>query len=593
VRRRGGSGVRAAARLAAGLAGLCAALPGFGCAREEPRTARTPRPGGACADCHDSIVDAWNAAPMAHALGRVAPGELVGLGSAADAAGFAYRFDVDDAGAYLVEHAPWGAESRAPIAFAIGAGRMDRSYAVVHGALAWFAPLERLSASDRGPAHAALAPGNAMHPGSRASVPITAECLGCHTDDPPPPTWPLNLSGEHLSGWEPRGLSCAACHAPVDAHAAWQADALSGAAPRGDDPMLRPAELTRFGQLSICAVCHLQGDVRVVLDGDLGPPEPGTDVLDSRACFVAREPTNDVGFVSHVERLMLSACFRASEMTCTTCHDPHRAIEAPGVRERTRAACVDCHRGMRSDHAGAPPAARDCVDCHMRRTPTFDVALVEIHDHWIRSDPGPPSARPAPGDLRSMEAPDGRWVRASWPGEPKPDHHDDPGLLMMALVKASLLEQATALVDVAPGPGARGIAGYHHVRAGLLEAAGRSENACQAYARALELDPDYAPAATNLALLEGELGDPAAGVARLDALLSSHPLHAGALRNRAVLRGRLGDVPGAIADLERALAVSPDATVAAALGRLYGRVGERARSAEYAALALRLDPRGE
>jgi len=594
--------------LAAGAALLATACNG---GSDDADTAREPRTADAdagpprsvhgerCVDCHDAIVDAWNATPMASALGPIGAAEareLAALDPVTDAAGFEYRFALEDGEPALVERAPWGEETRGRLAFAIGAGTMDRSYAVVQGERMWFAPLERISASKSGAAHAALAPGSSMNPGARLSVPITAECLGCHTDRVPADAWPLNLAPERLDGWTPHGLSCATCHAPVDAHADWHEADLAGedtSALGPEDPMLRHAEFDRFTQLSVCAACHLQGDVRIALNGDLGPPDPGTDLFDARAIFVGREPTNEVAFVSHVERLMLSDCFTASEMTCTSCHDPHRAVDAPGVRERTRNACLDCHARVElASGAPHPPQGqgeRDCVDCHMRKTPTFDVAEVEIHDHWIRAEPGPPSAPTPPAELRAMESPDGRWVRARWPD--KGDARDDPGLLMMALVKANLFERAVALVDVAPGPEARELASYHHVRASLLEAAERPEHARAAYERALELDAAFAPSSSNLALLEGKLGDPAAGVARLDAVLARHPLYEAGLRNRAVLRRTLGDVRGTVDDLERAFAVTPSATVAAALSDLYGQLGERERSAEYAALAMRLDPR--
>jgi tetratricopeptide (TPR) repeat protein len=162
---------------------------------------------------------------------------------------------------------------------------------------------------------------------------------------------------------------------------------------------------------------------------------------------------------------------------------------------------------------------------------------------------------------------------------------------MLALTKEGHLERARALVDVAAGERVRALAVYHHVRANLLDQLGRPEHARAAYERALELDPDYGPAATNLGILLGRLGDPAAGIAVLGRLIAAHPLASSALRNRAILRRTLGDVEGTVADLERALAIQPDATVAQALSDLYGQLGERERSAELAAESLRLDPR--
>lgn len=559
------------------------------CGRDEPTPAAAASPtvdlGAQCADCHEHLVEAWRATAMARALGPLQTGELAGLAAVSEEqGGFSYRYGQEEGRDVLVETAAGGHALAMPVAFAIGAGVMDRSYAVVQGRTLWFSPLEVLSSSNGG-RHAALAPGNMIAPGARASTPITPECLGCHTDSPPPAAWPLNLAPR---AWTPRGISCAACHGPGDAHAAWRADDLEGRAPAGADPLLDLGALGRFEQLSVCAACHLQGDARIVLGKrELGPPPPGGDLLAQRAIFVAREPSDDVGFVSQVERLMLSPCFLGSEMTCTTCHDPHRALSDAGARTRTRAACSACHADLPADHGASAPA-QDCVACHMRKTRVFDVAGVEIHDHWIRSQPGPPSA-PAP--LRFPESAEGDWKRARWPGAPAPAHASDPGLLMMALAHRGHIERALELVDVPPGPAARDLPMHHHVRAGLLEQAGRPADARAAYERALALDPDLAASSTNLALLEADAGQLDAALARLDGVLARHPEADGALRNRAVLRQRQGDLPGTVRDLEAAHAIRPDAALAAALANLYGAAGETTRAESWGNEARRLDPR--
>jgi predicted CXXCH cytochrome family protein len=524
---------------------------------------------------------------MARALGFVEAAEFEHLEPVRDAAGFEYRYGARDGIGILRESTPGGHERVYPVAFAIGAGEQDRSYAVFDGRTLWFSPLEVLSAHGASPRRAALAPGNAIAPGSRLSVPITAECLGCHTDALPPPSWPLNLVPET---WTPRGISCGACHAFAAEHAAWRAAELGGASPDGADPLLAPAHLGRFEALSLCAACHLQGDARIALvAGELGPPPPGGDLLERRALFVARAPTDDVGFVSQVERLMLSACFQGSEMTCTTCHDPHRSLADPAERARTRAACGACHSGLAAGH-GAPPAggpARDCVDCHMRRTPVFDVAEVEIHDHWIQAEPPAPSV---PGPLRICESSEGDWKRARWPGVPPPEHANDPGLLMMALAHRGHRERALEMLDIPPGPAARDLAMYHHVRAGLLEAAGRPSDARAAYERALALDPSQAASATNLALLEAAAGLAPQGRARLDALLTRHPFAEGALRNRALLRRQAGDLAGARLDLEAAQRVRADPAVAHALALLCAALGDADASSRWQRVRLELDP---
>ena len=106
------------------------------------------------------------------------------------------------------------------LAFAVGAGRLDRSYAVGRAGRLWFAPLEVLSAADDLPRRAALAPGHAVQSDLRFDSPIAEECLACHTDQLPPRSYPLNLApeGDH---WTPRGISCAQAIRPPRPERRW------------------------------------------------------------------------------------------------------------------------------------------------------------------------------------------------------------------------------------------------------------------------------------------------------------------------------------------------------------------------------------
>ena len=568
--------------------------------------AASVEPVARCADCHPAIVASWRETGMARALEPLRPGELADLEPVVESGtGFRYRFEEGSSSRLLVEtyaYSPAGSVHRdsAPLAFAIGAGELDRAFACVRGNRLWFAPLEVVSAAGDRPRHAALAPGHMIAPGMRFANPITRECLACHTSAPPPRVYPLNARPE---GWEPVGITCVSCHADTDEHVAWRTAALSGDDPEGADPLTRFAELERHERMSVCAGCHLQGDARIELDADrVGPPPPGGDLLAARAVFVAAEPTQDVGFVSHVERLALSPCYLESSgfegggLSCETCHDPHRSVFDAAERARTRAACTTCHadgapHDARASACGLEPAARsgkDCVACHMRETPVFDVASVRIHDHFIRVDPGEPS--PPPTAVRTDEAPDGAWKRFRWPDVPPPAHVDDPGILMMGLSAAGHLERALALTATEPSPTVAALPMYHHVRGSLLDRAGRPE-AVAAYERALALDPALGESANNLGLLLARVGRAREGYEVLSALIERHPLADGALRNRALVARSLGDDEGFVRDLERALRIVPDAVVARALARYHAALGDEAATARWDAEALRLDPR--
>lgn len=223
----------------------------------------------------------------------------------------------------------------------------------------------------------------------------------------------------------------------------------------------------------------------------------------------------------------------------------------------------------------------------MRRTPVFDVASVEIHDHRIGRTPEPPSRIAA---LRAKEAQDGRLAVFAWPGRARPSYADDPGLWMMALASLGRRDLALPFAAREPGPDAVRLPTYHHLRGSLLETATRLDDARAAYERALALDPGQAESAVNLGALLGRLGRGKEGVPLLDAVIREHPRAEGALRNRGVLGFILGDTAGFAADLEAAFAILPQATVARALAQHYARAGRSDLQRHWEQAARMLQP---
>ncbi len=596
-----------AVAVAIGIASLDAACAkGAGPA---PAPASKSRVGQECAECHSGYVDGYRRTGMARALGPIEPGEFDGLGAVNDGdSGFRYRLGQDGGGSFVVEsfHAAASSwERRLPLAFAIGAGILDRSYVARDGSRIAFAPLEVLSATETAPRHADLAPGHAIRPGLRFGTGITEECLACHTDSLPERGYPLALAPDLAgsAGFEPRGISCGACHPSATEHAAWQERAARGTRPQAPDPIASPPPRGSIERLSLCARCHLQGDARILLEpGARGVPAPGGDLLGAMAVFVDAEPSDAIAFVSHVERMVLSPCFeRAAEsalprMECTSCHDPHVSVfEADGRRE-ARAGCVRCHAAGDGPSPGrerpcALPGPRRgdaaCSSCHMRRTGVFDVATVAIHDHRIARVPPPPSPATA---LRLKGSEGGRVRPFRWPGAPMPSWADDPGIEMMGRLAAGHAGAAAALVDAAPGAFASRLATYQHLRGTILESAGRREDAERAYRSALALDPAAAESAVNLGPLLGNLGRASEGVGVLDRVVEAHPLADGALRNRALLKLQMGDEAGFVADLEAAFRIQPNAPSARALAQIHGQRGDSARARLWTAEAARLDP---
>lgn len=590
--------------------GLCAALGALWTVRQDPpaSAATVSASDDACAECHAAIATSWAGTGMARALRPLDGIDFAGLASVrAGATGWRYRLEGAGAKARIVEDwvGPDGVLSadvhnEARLAFAIGAGVLDTSFAAERGGMLWFAPLELLSAHGGKPRRAALAPGHMQVGDLRLRGPITEECLACHTDRSLPRGFPLNRAPG--PDWTPAGISCAACHSAGAQHVAWREQELAGAKPAGNDPVLDPGRLAPLERVSLCARCHLQGDARIYLKSfERGLLPPGGDLLEHMAVYVAAEETDDIGFVSQVERMVRSRCFTRSldrgarALTCETCHDPHRPLEDERERAAARSGCMKCHAAGIEPEPGkdAPCAldfaargAQDCVACHMRLTPPFDVAGVEIHDHFVRREKVAPSRFAA---IRTKQAADGPLARFAWPGA-KERAPDDPGLVMIAWIAANQPRKALELVDVKPSASTAALAAYHHLRGSLLESAGRWAQACEAYERALALEPGTPETRLNLGLVLSRAERAAEGLALLDELVREYPRAEGALRNRALVKLSLRDVDGFRADLEAAQSILPRAENARALASWWRQKGDAAAAAHWTAVSRGLDP---
>jgi hypothetical protein len=199
--------------------------------------------------------------------------------------------------------------------------------------------------------------------------PVIPRCLDCHATL----VETLTPAGnQYKRDTALLGVSCEKCHRPAAAHVA--ARRVNARRPLTDGrDVVNPARLTRDQKVDLCASCH--GGQK------LGPPFsflPGDAVkrpalvAERGAASGATAGATNLGIDSHGQQataLMNSRCFRASSMTCETCHDPH-------VAQRDLAAfsakCVTCHK---PDACGRFP--RDgraivgkCVDCHMPQQPS-------------------------------------------------------------------------------------------------------------------------------------------------------------------------------------------------------------------------------
>jgi len=584
----------------------------------------------ACVACHRRIVASYLAHGMSDSLGPL-DGPLAGSLENV-ATGNRYDLVTADGATRLIGTAADGGWRQQRIVGRIGAGVMDTSFVgaetdptgATTGRL-FFAPVERLARHGLQPA-----PFERDAQPAGLDQPVTADCLQCHTTADParlpgagataggaaPGTqrriYPANLLGADALATLP-ALGCDACHGDTARHV----DVMLERLPSGgnDIGLQRLSELPAAAQRDVCARCHLEGEGHL----QLLPPDgygPCAEVLHAaRPVLVPQRPGDDFRFVGQVERLALSACFRASgKLTCTSCHAPHEGVAAQGPASFDRA-CLRCHSGGRADCSREDPLrvidvtgeeARTpdgCVDCHVRRSQPFDLPLLRTADHFVRRRIPRPAELPMrhsadpQGALQPFD--DGRLAGAlATPG----GRAWSAGLAAAGLFRVGRTAEAAALLEewsagqatAEPPPGLPPLersADFAHLRGLILEAAGRAGEASAAYGHALELDAALPEARVNRAALSLASDRAADALADAALLAQLYPRSEMAWKLRARAAAQAGNQPAAAAALSAATERwGSDPATWHELGRLLLRLHKRELAAAALGIAARLAP---
>ena len=343
----------------------------------------------ACSPCHAAIFRAYTQTPMAQSSGGVGEQdrkETFGAGTFRDARGaFIYTVRPD----YQLEFAQQGNQQpiagRRDLAYFVGSGAAARTFLIDSGGFLFESPAtyyRRTNSWNASPGFEAL-----DYP--YLTRPIAPGCLNCHASSIQPKVGTLNAY--EATPFLENGVACERCHGAGSDHVSKGAQ------------MVNPAKLAPAARDSICAQCHLSGEVRVA---KAGKPEsealtPGALLDDILTVFVRRGSPAELRVTSHVENLAQSACKRSSgdKLWCATCHDPHTTPEPAAKAAYFRGKCLTCHK---LQDCNAPQQTRqangdDCTACHMPRGPANDVQHVVFTDHTIRKPSAvvPKSVAPA------------------------------------------------------------------------------------------------------------------------------------------------------------------------------------------------------
>ena len=218
-----------------------------------------------------------------------------------------------------------------------------------------------------------LPPGFEKGGNSRFSREIGLECMSCHNAY-------VNHESTSLNRYNsvPQGIDCERCHGPGEVHVKRKmAGEVIDTSKYIDYSIVNPSKLPLDLQFDICQRCHLQGTSILANGKSFNSFKPGTHLEDVMDTYLPKYD-NDQSFImaSHVDRLKQSACFKSNEMTCTSCHDPHKSISTFDDKYFDNK-CMQCH------DVCDDKKTQNCSSCHMPKSSSSDIMHVTITDHKI------------------------------------------------------------------------------------------------------------------------------------------------------------------------------------------------------------------
>lgn len=401
-----------------------------------------------CAGCHDDILRSFSLHPMGRSLVPVEslldqqryspdtknPFTILGR-----------RFEIAHQGkrlwhrqAVLDDSGKLVAELSLEARWIVGSGAKGYSYLFERDGYLFQTPISWFTQQQRWD----LSPG--FGPTVLTGRLVGASCLFCHADRvqehpqqpnrfvPPSAGTPIAL----------HAIGCERCHGPGERHVQ--------SADRWD--IVNPAHLLPQLRDAVCEQCHLEGEARILRAGrNLFDFRPGLPLNDFWAVLVqGRQHGEDTKAVNHVEQMHQSKCFAHAvdsvKLGCITCHDPHVSIGPAQRQSYYRPKCLLCHDGTKETPVCSEPLPRrkqvspqdSCIDCHMPRYRSWDVAHTATTDHRILRRPmeGSNAARPGRPNLDNVPLVDFYRDRFA-AGDPQTERN--LGLGMLKLIRMNML----------------------------------------------------------------------------------------------------------------------------------------------------------
>jgi hypothetical protein len=459
--------------------------------------------------------------------------------------GFQYRVSVKNHEYLLDFHKADGSVSgEKALAYAVGSGTRAFSYLISESGFLFEAPVAYYAIGKSW----GMAPGYEQYTYPFLGRPIAPGCLSCHASFLQ--VEPLTLNRYRDPPFLEGGVACERCHGSGGKHV----EKMTAGDVAGGTAILNPAKLPAANRDSICAQCHLNGDVRVMRPGaDWRSFEPGARLSDSLTVFVRAQKSDAMTVTGHVENLALSACKRKSgdRLWCGSCHDPHM-VPAPAESSAWfRSRCMACHSTIActETQSARAKAKDDCIGCHMPKSRAKDAEHVVLTDHSIPRRPGRKAAIPASASAADL---------VPFGGASSSSRDLALAYAFAAIGKTGGADRARAVSLLE-----KTIREFPSDTEALMSLAeiyrndGKNDMARPLYQRAIELDPGQVTASVGLGGIMFEYGEYTEAI-RLwkDALAKNTGLQLVRL-NLSVALLRIGDRTAAESNLKEALAINP------------------------------------
>lgn len=234
-----------------------------------------------------------------------------------------------------------------------------------------------------------FAPGFSNGFNSRFDRVIASECMNCHNSFCEQPK-----GSENKYDFIEQGIGCERCHGPGEIHVKLKTqNVIVDTSKYIDYSIVNPAKLDRKTQMQVCQRCHVQGISVLKEENTFYDFKPGQNLEDYMEVFLPRYDGAKTKFImaSQADRLMQSACYQNSEMTCISCHNPHVSTRVTAI-EVFNNKCKNCHQTKKdklcSENIDVRNKLNDnCSSCHMPKSTSIDIPHVKVTDHLIRIQP--------------------------------------------------------------------------------------------------------------------------------------------------------------------------------------------------------------